>query len=87
MRWKAHFFLSKREPSSSDKFGLPSKAFAPPIPQMKAFEEELLKLTSNITFRKVNDQFLNKINNIKEYTYNHRRQLQQITPRKCHESL
>jgi hypothetical protein len=61
MRWKAHFFLSKRETSSNDKFGLPSKAFAPPIQQMKAFEEDLLKLTSNISFRKVNDPFLNKI--------------------------
>ena len=62
MRWKAYFFLNKNtKTTSNDNFGLPSKAFAPPIPQMKAFEDDLLKLTSNITFRKVNDPLLNQI--------------------------
>ena len=62
MRWKAHFFLNKQtSTTSNDYFGLPSKAFAPPIAQMKAFEGDLLKLTSNIAFRKVEDQFLNQI--------------------------
>ena len=56
-------FFNKEETSSNNKFGLPSKTFAPPIPQMKAFEEDLLKLTSNISFRKVNDPFLNQSNN------------------------
>ena len=63
-RWKAHFFLNKQtSTTANDYFGLPSKAFAPPIAQMKAFEGDLLKLTSNIAFRKVEDQFLNQINN------------------------
>ena len=35
---------------------------APPVPQIKAFEVDLLKLTSNISFRKVKDPFFNKIN-------------------------
>ena len=62
MRWKAYFFLNKKtKATSNDNFGLPSKAFAPPVPQMKAFEDDLLKLTSNITFRKVDDPFLNQI--------------------------
>ena len=62
MRWKAYFFLNKKtKTTSNDNFGLPSKAFAPPVPQMKAFEDDLLKLTSNITFRKVDDPFLNQI--------------------------
>ena len=58
MRWKAYFFLNKKtKTTSNDNFGLPSKAFAPPVPQMKAFEDDLLKLTTNITFRKVDDPF------------------------------
>ena len=55
------FSEQKAKTTSNDNFGLPSKAFAPPVPQMKAFEDDLLKLTSNITFRKVDDPFLNQI--------------------------
>ena len=52
-----HIFSKLTKKTSNDKFGLLSKTFAPPIiPQMKAFEDDLLKLTSNISFR------LNKIN-------------------------
>ena len=54
-------FLKKGKTSTNDKFDLPSQALAPPAPQMKAFEEDLLKLTSNISFTKVNDPFLSKI--------------------------
>jgi hypothetical protein len=62
MRWKAHIFLNENEPTiSENKFGLPSRNYATPISEMKAFEEDLVKLTSSITFRKVNDSFLNKI--------------------------
>ena len=62
MRWKAHFFLNENKPTiSENKFGLPSRNYATPISEMKAFEEDLVKLTSNITFRKVDDSFLNKI--------------------------
>jgi hypothetical protein len=62
MRWKAHFFLNENKPTKSEnKFGLPSINYAMPTSEMKAFEEDLVKFTSNITFRKVNDSFLNKI--------------------------
>ena len=61
MRWKAHFFLNENKPTKSEnKFGLPARNYATPISEMKAFED-LVKFTSNITFRKVNDSFLNKI--------------------------
>ena len=54
MRWKAHFFLNENKPTKSEnKFGLPSRNYATPISEMKAFEDDLVKLTSSITFREV----------------------------------
>ena len=62
MRLKGHFFLNENKPTKSEnKFGLPSRNYATPISEMKAFEDDLVKLTSSITFRKVNYPFLNKI--------------------------
>jgi hypothetical protein len=56
------FLLNENKPTKSEnKFGLPSRNNAMPISEIKAFEEDPVKLTSNITFRKVNDSFLNKI--------------------------
>ena len=47
--------------SSENNYGLPSKNYAPPVREMKAFEDDLVKLTSNIRFRNVADPFLSKV--------------------------
>jgi hypothetical protein len=46
MRWKAHFFLGNNEVKSSENnYGLQSKNYAPPVREIKAFEDDLVKLT------------------------------------------
>ncbi len=47
--------------SRNDYLGLPSIKCAPPIKEMKDFEEDLIHLISNVKFRNVNDSFLNQI--------------------------
>ena len=62
MRWKAHFFMNGDNGlSRNDHFGLPSSKCAPPIKEMKDFEEDLIHLISNVKFRNVNNPFLNQI--------------------------
>jgi vacuolar-type H+-ATPase subunit F/Vma7 len=62
LRWKAHFFLGNNEVTSSENnYGLQSKNYAPPVREIKAFEDDLVKLTSNIRFRNVADPFLSKV--------------------------
>jgi hypothetical protein len=62
MRWKAYYFLNG-EPKTKeyDTFGLPSKNCAPVVTEMKAFEEDVIHLVSNVKFRKISDPFLNNI--------------------------
>ena len=63
MRWKTYFNLNGENRTNNQKtFGLPSNKCAPPIKEMKEFEDDLVALISNISFRNVNDPFLNKIN-------------------------
>ena len=62
MRWKAHFFLNGQvNTTSRRKFGLPSKSSAAPVNEMKAFEEDLVNMMNNVSFRNVRDPFLNNI--------------------------
>jgi hypothetical protein len=61
MRWKAHFFLGKQTANCDEKFGLPSPNNAPMVTQLKDFEDDVIKMISNIQFRTVNDPFMNKI--------------------------
>lgn len=63
MRWKAHFFLNGDGNTKSSKYGLPTKNSAPIVPEMKAFEEDLVDLISNIKFKNINDDFLENIEN------------------------
>ena len=52
MRWNAHFFMNGDNGlSRNDYFGLPSNKCAPPINEMKDFEEDLMHLISNVKFR------------------------------------
>jgi hypothetical protein len=62
MRWKAHFLLSETR-SENYYYGLPSKNNAPPLSELKAFEDDLVKLVQNVTFRNINEPFLNIIKN------------------------
>ncbi|CAB4012288.1 Hypothetical predicted protein, partial [Paramuricea clavata] len=61
MRWKAHFFLGKQTTNCDEQFGLPSPNNAPMVTQLKHFEDDVIKMISNIQFRTVNDPFMNKI--------------------------
>ena len=45
----------------NETFCLPSNKCAPPIKEMKEFEDDLVQLISKITFRDVNDPFLDKV--------------------------
>ena len=59
MRWKAHFFLYGDDGSTgNDYFNLPSNKCAPPMKEMKDFEDDLTNLISSVKFRNVNDPFL-----------------------------
>ena len=62
MRWKARFFLYGDDGSTrNDYFNLPSNKCAPPMKEMKDFEDDLTNLISSVKFRNVNDPFLKQI--------------------------
>ena len=62
MRWKAHFYLrGENRVEENNNYGLRSNKCAPPIKEMRDFEEDLMNLISNITFRNVNDPFLKRV--------------------------
>ena len=61
MRWKAHFYLNGETRNDKHFYGLPSNNNAPPVSQLKAFEDDLVKLVQNVSFRKINEPFLNNI--------------------------
>ena len=48
MRWKAHFFLKgEKSQEKTNYFGLPSNKTPPTILELKAFEEDVLKIIEN----------------------------------------
>ena len=59
MRWRAFFFLRGTKDDNTDKenFGFQSRKSAPHIEELRAFEEDLLKLIGNVRFRRINDDF------------------------------
>ena len=64
MRWKANFYLngnSGTENAESLVYHL-RNARGPPVKEMKGFEEDLIKLISDVSFRNVNDPFLKQVN-------------------------
>ena len=55
LRWKAHFFLKPNSKAKSqEKYGFKSEKNAPAVPEMKKFEEDLIKLVQNIKFKNSN---------------------------------
>ena len=58
MRWKAHFFLKgEKSQETTNYFGLPSSKTPPTILELKAFEEDVLKIIENIKFRDTKNNF------------------------------
>ena len=67
MRWKVVFFDMKGNSIITETYGLKSQKAPPPIIELAAFENDLMKLVKNIKFRTVqkqlqkNDKFRYKI--------------------------
>ena len=55
------FFLNGNGCNDTNTYGLPSNNSALPISAMKAFEEDLAQMIESVSFRKVNDPFLDTI--------------------------
>ena len=67
MRWKAHFFLNDNSGShKTPTFGMKSKQTPPPIPELKSFEEDVIRMIENIQFRNVNDQCISTLKRHKQ---------------------
>ena len=49
--------------ASKNTFGLKSRKNPPPIPEIKAFEDDLVRMIEKIKSRKVNDDFMNTLKN------------------------
>jgi hypothetical protein len=56
-----YFLNGEPKTKEYDTYGLPSKNCAPVVTEMKAFEEDVIHLVSNVKFRKISDPFLNNI--------------------------
>jgi len=65
MRWKAHFFLNQANNDtelarathrSANTYGLKSKRSAPPVAELRAFEDDVARLIEK--FRDVNNEFM-----------------------------
>ena len=62
MRWKAYFFLNPGTTSpSKETYGFKSTKNPPPIEDLKAFEDDMLKMIQSVKFKQVNSPFLNKL--------------------------
>ena len=58
MRWKAHFFLKgEKSQEKTNYFGLSSNKTPPTIWELKAFEEDVLKIIENMKFRDTKNNF------------------------------
>ena len=72
MRWKAFFFLKGKEDDQADDdvddqtrtsetFGFKTRKWPPKVEEMDKFEDDLLKMIERVQFRKVTDDFQNKL--------------------------
>ena len=64
MRWKA-LFLDRNEDNNSKRqyYGFKSRKCPPQVKDMENFEDELLEMARNVTFRKINNDFQNTMRN------------------------
>lgn len=66
MRWRAHFYLQDTSNITQPKtYGLKSKRSAPTVAELKPFEDDVAKMIENITFRNVNNEFIQSLENDK----------------------
>jgi len=63
MRWKAFFYLKgdDGEEYSSNNHGFRTRKCPPAPMEMKAFEEDMVKLIESVSFRRVTDPFQNQM--------------------------
>ena len=62
LRWKANFYLHpETRPKSKKKFNFKSTNPAPPINQLKEFEDKFMRLVRNIKFGKQSNHFQEKL--------------------------
>ena len=65
MRWKTLEFLGKldNDDNNRETYGFKSTKCPPAVPELSQFENDLMCLVKNLEFRKVNNEFQNKLNN------------------------
>ena len=65
MRWKTLEFLGKldNDDNNRETYGFKSTKCPPVVPELSQFENHLMYLVKNLEFRKVNNEFQNKLNN------------------------
>ena len=67
IRWKAHFFLNgennetNTQNNETNNFGHKTKKTPPQCAELEKFEEDLLNITKNIKFKKINTKFQNNL--------------------------
>ena len=72
MRWKPHFFLNQANNDdraahrSANTYGLKSKLSAPPVAELRAFEDDVARLIENVKFRDVNNEFMKELEHDKK---------------------
>ena len=53
LKWKAHFFLNPpKKANDINYYGFKSTKNAPPVNQIQAFEEDMIKMVQNVKFKK-----------------------------------
>ena len=65
-RWKAKFFLKPRAKQSKENYGLKTIKSPETIPELKNFENDLIKMAQNIEFRKFENNLQKNLSNICE---------------------
>ena len=65
IRWKTHFFLhNNSEDIRTDRsktYGLKSKHCAPPVKELRPFEEDIASMIERVKFQNVNDNFIQEL--------------------------
>ena len=62
MRWKAHHFLNKTEPTAYETYGFKSRRSPPQINELIPFEDDMTNLIQNIKFNDTKCSFQGKLN-------------------------
>ena len=63
-RWKAKFFLKPAAKQSKENFGLKTAKSPESIPELKNFENDLIKMAQNIEFRQYENNLQRNLKNV-----------------------